>query len=34
MVINFYSKFIKDNYPTQFFVDTAKAKDWLKSMPK
>jgi hypothetical protein len=34
MVINFYSKFIKDNYPTQFFVDIAKAKDWLKSIPK
>lgn len=33
MVINFYSKFIKDNYPTQFFVDTAKAMDWLKSIP-
>ena len=33
MVINFYSKFIKDNYPTCFFVDIEKAKDWLKSIP-
>ena len=33
MVINFYSKFIKDNYPTSFFVDIEKAKEWLKSIP-
>jgi pyruvate formate-lyase activating enzyme-like uncharacterized protein len=33
MVINFYSKFIKDNYPTSYFVDIEKAKEWLKSIP-
>ena len=32
MVINFYAKFIKDNYPTQFFLDREKAKEWLKSI--
>lgn len=30
MIINFYSRFIKDSYPTRFFTDYEKAKQWLK----
>ncbi len=29
MVINFYSKFIDSTYPTRFFTDIEKAKEWL-----
>lgn len=29
MVINFYTKFIKDSYPTRYFTDFEKAKSWL-----
>ncbi len=31
MVINFYIRFIKDSYPTRFFTDYDKAKEWLKA---
>jgi hypothetical protein len=31
MIINFYSQFIKDSYPTRYFTDTDKAKLWLES---
>lgn len=30
MTTNFYLKFIKDIYPSKFFTDIGKAKDWLK----
>lgn len=29
MTTNFYLKFIKDSYPSKFFTDIDKAKDWL-----
>jgi len=29
MTTNFYLKFIKDSYPSKFFTDIEKAKDWL-----
>lgn len=29
MIINFYARFIKDSYPTRFFTDFGKAKNWL-----
>jgi hypothetical protein len=29
MTTNFYLKFIKDSYPSKFFTDYNKAKDWL-----
>jgi hypothetical protein len=29
MTTNFYLKFIKDIYPSKFFTDTEKAKEWL-----
>jgi hypothetical protein len=32
MIINFYIKFIKDSYPTKFFTDVEKAKEWLRSV--
>lgn len=31
MIINFYTRFIKDSYPTRFFTDYDKAKEWLKA---
>lgn len=31
MTTNFYLKFIKDIYPSKFFTDIEKAKEWLKS---
>lgn len=31
MVINFYSKFIDTTYPTRFFTDIEKAKEWLST---
>lgn len=30
MVINLYTRFIKDSYPTKYFTDFGKAKEWLK----
>ncbi len=32
MIINFYIKFIKDSYPTRFFTDVEKAREWLNSI--
>ncbi len=32
MIINFYIMFIKDSYPTRFFTDVEKAKEWLASI--
>lgn len=29
MVINFYRRFIDSKYPTRFFTDIEKAKEWL-----
>ncbi len=29
MVINFYRRFIDSKYPTRFFTDVDKAKEWL-----
>lgn len=29
MTTNFYLKFIKDSYPSKFFTDVEKAKEWL-----
>ena len=29
MTTNFYLKFIKDSYPSKFFTEIEKAKDWL-----
>ena len=31
MVINFYTRFINDSYPTRYFTDYDKAKEWLKT---
>lgn len=31
MVINFYRRFIDSKYPTRFFTDIDKAKEWLGS---
>jgi hypothetical protein len=31
MVINLYSQFIKDSYPTRYFTSFDKAKSWLNS---
>lgn len=31
MVINFYRRFIDSTYPTRFFTDIEKAKEWLKN---
>jgi len=30
MVINFYRRFIDSKYPTRFFTDVDKAKEWLE----
>ncbi len=32
MLVNFYIIFIKDSYPTKFFTDVEKAKEWLGSI--
>lgn len=32
MIINFYIMFIKDSYPTKFFTDIEKAKEWLSTI--
>lgn len=32
MIVNFYIMFIKDSYPTKFFTDVEKAKEWLNSI--
>lgn len=29
MTINFYLKFIKDSYPSRYFTDLSKAREWL-----
>lgn len=31
MVINFYRRFIDSKYPTRFFTDIDKAKEWLSN---
>lgn len=31
MVINFYRRFIDSTYPTRFFTDIEKAKEWLRN---
>ena len=31
MATNFYLNFIKDDFPSKFFTDVNKAKEWLKS---
>ena len=31
MVINFYTRFINDSYPTRYFTYYDKAKEWLKT---
>ncbi len=31
MTTNFYLQFIKDDYPSRFFTDINKAKDWLRN---
>jgi hypothetical protein len=31
MMTNFYLKFMKDIFPSRFFTDTEKAKEWLKA---
>ncbi|MFM6984136.1 MAG: hypothetical protein ACKOXF_08380 [Chitinophagaceae bacterium] len=31
MVINFYRRFIDSKYPTRFFTDVEKAKEWLNN---
>ena len=31
MVINFYRRFVDSKYPTRFFTDVDKAKEWLET---
>ncbi len=32
MAINFYLSFIKDDFPSKYFTDINKAKEWLKEL--